>query len=130
MDDKTAQTKTILLVEDELPFRQIYKDAFLNMLNYRVVEAENGEEALEVIHEQPPDIVLLDLVLPKLSGFDVLAQIKNDPNYKHIPVVVYSVIDQKSEVERAMKLGASDFTIKGMTPAAEVVEKVKKLLGE
>lgn len=129
MTDQPKQLKTILLVEDELPFRKIYKDALKMTYGYEIAEAEDGEEAMELVKQKTPDLILLDLVLPKLNGFDVLARIKNDPDLTHIPVIVYSVMADKASIERAMKLGASDFTIKGVTPAAEVTQKVRQLLG-
>ena len=125
MDEPKA---TILLVEDELPFRLIYRDA-LSMYGYHVVEAENGEEALKLIETSAPDLVLLDLVLPKVSGFNVLTSLKGSEKTKHIPVIVYSVLNDKTSIDRAMELGADDFTIKGSTPAADVLEKVRKFLG-
>lgn len=124
-----ATKHTILIVEDELPFRLIYRDA-LDMYGYNVIEAENGEEALKVIEQSPPDLILLDLVLPKLSGFDVLTSLKQAPKTKEIPVIVYSVLNDKPSIDRAMALGADDFTIKGETPAADVLDKARKLLGD
>ena len=120
---------TILLVEDELPFRQIYRDA-MEMYGYSVVEAEDGDEALKIIAETPPDLVLLDIILPKLSGFDVLTSIKQNPATKQIPVIVYSVLNDKASIDRAMDLGADGFTIKGETPAVEVLNKARALLGD
>lgn len=125
----TETGKTILIVEDELPFRQIYRAAF-DMHGYEVIEAEDGEEGLKMAQDKQPDLILLDIILPKLSGFDVLTKLKADPKTKDIPVVVYSVIENKSEIERALKLGASDYTIKGQTPALEVLNKARALLGE
>jgi CheY-like chemotaxis protein len=125
-----AQTKrTILLVEDELPFRQIYRDAMV-MYGYNVVEAENGEEAMTMIEQSAPDLVLLDIILPKLSGFDVLTKLKQNPATKAIPVIVYSVLNDKASIDRAIAIGADDFTIKGETPAVEVLNKARKLLGD
>ncbi|HET7320305.1 MAG TPA: response regulator [Candidatus Saccharimonadales bacterium] len=129
MNNTTNTSKTVLIVEDELPFRQIYREAF-SLHGYNVIEAEDGQEALQVAEQQSPDLVLLDIILPKLTGFDVLTKLKTDPAYKHIPVIVYSVLDNKADIERAMKLGADDFTIKGQTPAAEVLQKARALLGE
>lgn len=123
----TPRGQTILLVEDELPFRQIYRD-ILRLDGYKVVEAEDGEEALKMIESTPPDLVLLDIILPKLSGFDVLTKLKATPELSHIPVVVYSILNDKAEIDRALKLGANDFTIKGATPAREVLAKIKALL--
>lgn len=124
-----ATKHTILIVEDELPFRLIYRDA-LDMYGYSVVEAENGEEAMKAIEQSPPDLILLDLILPKLSGFDVLTSLKQAPKTKGIPIIVYSVLNDKISIDRALALGADDFTIKGETPAAKVVEKVRRLLGD
>ena len=121
--------RTILLVEDELPFRQIYRDA-LELYGYAVAQAEDGEEALSMVEQSPPDLILLDIVLPKLSGFDVLAKLKQSDKTKNIPVIVYSVLNDKKSIERAMAMGADDFTIKGETPAAEVLNKVRAVLGD
>lgn len=125
----SASKHTILIVEDELPFRLIYCDA-LEISGYSASEAENGEAAMKAIEQSPPDLILLDLVLPKLSGFDVLAILKQSPKTKAIPVIVYSVLDDKVSIDRALALGADDFAIKGETPAAKVVDKVRKLLGD
>lgn len=125
----TPKNQTVLIVEDELPFRQIYRD-ILRLDGYNVLEAEDGEEGLQIIGQQKPDLILLDLVMPKVSGFDVLTKVKGDPELKNIPVVVYSILNDKAEIDRAMKMGANDFTIKGETPAREVLAKIKALLPE
>ena len=125
----TTPSKTILIIEDELPFRQIYRAAF-DMHGYEVIEAEDGEEGLQMANDKHPDLILLDLVMPKLSGFDVLTKLKSEAATKDIPVVVYTVMENKPEIERALKLGASDYTIKGQTPALEVLNKARALLGE
>src|SRR4051812_3236776 len=116
MDQTTPKNQTILIIDDELPFRQIYRD-ILRLDGYTVAEAEDGEEALKMIAASPPNLILLDLVMPKVSGFDVLSQLKSNPQLQNIPVVVYSILNDQPEIDRAMKLGASDFTIKGATPA-------------
>ncbi len=128
MADEPTQSKLILLVDDELPFRQIYKDAVRTLPDVEVIEAEDGEEAMAAVKKHKPDLILLDLIMPKINGFSVLTQIKNDPQYKDIPIIVYSVLGGEADIEKAMKLGANDFTIKGLTPASEVVAKVKRLL--
>ena len=132
MDDEAtayrdANSKRILLVEDELPFRQIYRDAMHNF-GYNVLEAEDGKEGIKFVKIYKPDLVVLDLILPEVSGFDVLREIKSNPDLQHIPVIVYSVLEDKASVERAMKLGADDFTYKGITPATDVVTKIRNLL--
>lgn len=129
MESEQAKNTTILIVEDELPFRQIYRDA-MEMHGYTVIEAGDGQEALDIIEKQRPDLVLLDLVLPKINGFDVLTRLKNSDDLKNIPVVVYSIMNDKPSIDRAIKLGANDFTVKGETPAVEVLNKVRALLKE
>lgn len=123
------KAKTILLADDELPFRQIYRD-ILRLDGYKVLEAEDGEEVLKMVEAEAPDLILLDIILPRLSGFDVLTKLKESSKTKNIPVIVYSILNDKPEIERAMKLGANDFTIKGLTPALEVRNKVRALLNE
>jgi putative two-component system response regulator len=95
-----------------------------------VAEVENGEDALKLIEQTPPDLILLDIVLPKLSGFDVVTSLKQSSKTKHIPIIVYSVLNDKASIDRAIALGADDFTVKGETPAFEVVNKIRGLLGD
>lgn len=121
-------TKQILIVEDELPFQEIYRD-ILESEGYEVHVAEDGELAIEYLAMNTPDLVLLDIILPKQTGLDVLRHMREVTHTKNIPVVVYSVIDDREQIDKAMKLGATDFTIKGQTSAYEVLEKVNELLG-
>ena len=129
MPDKQIK-KSVILVEDEPHFRQIYKDALTSIYNFHVTEAEDGQEALDYIKIKKPDIILLDLILPKKDGFDVIRTLRNDIKFKDIPIVVYSVLTARDDIDRAIKLGANDYAIKGSTPAIEVVEKVNRLLGK
>lgn len=121
-------TKQILIVEDELPFQEIYRD-ILESEGYEVHVAEDGQLAIEYLSMNTPDLVLLDIILPKQTGLDVLRHMREAANTKNIPVVVYSVIDDREQIDKALKLGATDFTIKGQTSAYEVLEKVNELLG-
>lgn len=125
---KKGHLKQVLIVEDELPFQEIYRD-ILESEGYEVKVAENGEVAIEFLEYNTPDLVLLDIILPKQSGLDVLRHLREATNTKNTPVVVYSVIDDREQIDRALKLGANDFTIKGQTSAYEVLEKVNELMG-
>lgn len=121
-------TKQILLVEDEVPFQEIYRD-ILESEGYIVEIVGDGEAALEWLQYNTPDLVILDIILPKQSGLDVLRHIREATATKNTPVVVYSVVNDKEQIDHALKLGANDFTIKGQTPAYDVLEKVNALLG-
>lgn len=122
------RNKLILLVEDEVPFQEIYRD-ILESEGYEVAVVGDGEEAVKWLELNTPDLVLLDIILPKQSGLDVLRHIRETTSTTNTPVVVYSVIDDQEQIDRALKLGANDFTIKGQTPAYDVIEKINTLLG-
>jgi len=123
-----THNKRILIVEDEAPFQEIYSD-ILESEGYDTKIAESAEVALEWLESNTPDLVLLDIILPKQSGIDVLRHIRSTPTTQNTPVVVYSVINDKTKIDQALALGANDFTIKGETEAYEVISKVNTLLG-
>lgn len=121
------QNQPILIVEDEPPFQEIYRDIFESK-GFEVIVCDTGEDAKNVITTTTPRLVLLDVVLPGISGLDVLEFIRTNASTQLTPVLVYSVIDEKEQVERAMALGANDYTIKGQTPAVEVLDKAMALI--
>ncbi len=118
----------VLIVED---------DKFLRELLVRKVEsagfttsiAVDGKEALKKIKEELPRLVLLDLVLPGIDGFEVLRQVKADPQTSKISVIILSNLGQREDVERGLKLGADDYLIKAHFTPDEIIQKVQKLLG-
>lgn len=119
----------LVIVEDDkflrdLIVRKLSKEGFL------IREAENGEAGLELLREDPPQLLLLDILLPGMSGYDVLEVIRKDEKLAHIPVVMLSNLGQKEEVERARSLGAKDFLIKAKYTPGEIVVRIKSLLNE
>jgi CheY-like chemotaxis protein len=88
----------------------------------------DGEEALKRLETEKPDLVLLDLILPGIDGFEVLAKIKQDPSLTSIPVIILSNLGQKEDVDRGLKLGATDYLIKAYFTPKEIVEKVRGVL--
>lgn len=126
--NNATTSKRILIVEDEAPFQEIYSD-ILESEGYDTQVAESAEVALEWLKNNTPDLVLLDIILPNQSGIDVLRHIRSTPATQTTPVVVYSVINDKTKIDQALALGANDFTIKGETEAYEVISKVNALLG-
>jgi len=117
----------ILIVEDDTFISRMY-EAKLNNLGYQTKIAENGQDGLQIIKEWLPDLVLLDLILPILDGFEVLKELKADNNFKNIPIIILSNLDQKENIEKGIALGASDYIIKAQFTPSEVVEKIEKCL--
>lgn len=117
----------ILMVEDD-PFLLSMYSAKFEMDNFIVVIADDGERGVELAKKEIPDIILLDIMLPKLDGFEVLKRIKADAKTKDIPVILLTNLNQKNEMEKGMSLGAADFLIKAHYLPSEVVTKIKSTL--
>ena len=98
------------------------------MEGFKVVAAVDGEKALRMVKKEEPDLILLDLLLPKKDGFEVLAELKKDQAVKDIPVVVLSNLGQKEDINRCLALGAKDYLIKAHFVPGEVVAKIKQFL--
>lgn len=121
--------KTILVVEDDKFLRELITRK-LSEEGYNTIEAVDGEDGARKIKEEMPDLVLLDLILPGMDGFEVLANIKQDPKTSPVPIIVFSNLGQTEDVEKGMKLGAIDYMVKAHFTPVEIIEKVKKALGE
>ena len=116
---------TVLLVEDEPTLQELYHERFTSD-GINVVQAFDGMQALEMLEAHPEiQLVLLDLMLPKLSGYDVLNYIKHHPNTQHLPVIIVSALADIDDQARGLQLGATDYITKGdMLPGA-VIDKIK-----
>lgn len=117
----------VLIVEDDVFLADIYKKKF-EMEGFKVVVSENGEKALSDIKKKSPDVVLLDILLPKLDGFAVLERLKADKETSSAPVILLTNLGQKDDVEKGLEMGAVDYLIKAHFKPSEVVDKVKKVL--
>ena len=122
-----GDNKVILLVDDDLTLREMYEER-LKAENFVIVQASNGEEALKKAKENKPNIILLDIMMPKINGFDVLKDIKADPDLKDTPVIVLTALIQDVDRLQGKKLGADDYIVKSETMPGEVIEKIKKLI--
>ena len=120
--------KKILLVEDEKIMINLLEKK-LTQEGYDVKVAVNGEEGLKAMREEKPDIVLLDIIMPKMGGFEVMEEMGKDPVLKEIPIVIISNSGQPVELDKAKELGAKDWLIKTEFDPQEVVEKVEKQIG-
>ena len=119
--------KRILIIEDDKFLRELISRK-LKDEEFEIVEAVDGEEGLKKITEEKPDLILLDLILPNIDGFEVLSRMKEDLKITAIPVIILSNLGQKEEVERGLKLGAADYLIKAHFTPGEIVEKIKNVM--
>lgn len=118
---------TILVIEDDKFLRELIVQKLIKE-NYQVSEAVDGEQGIKKIKEEKPDLVLLDLILPGIDGFEVLSKMREDSNVSSIPVIILSNLGQKEDVERGLKLGAIDYLIKAHFTPGEIIEKIKNVL--
>lgn len=122
---RPERSRRILLVEDDQLMIKLYKTKFA-LGDYQLAIAPNGPRALKLAASDRPDVILLDLVMPGMDGYEVLKRLKKDPRTKDIPVIVLTALTgEEEEVGRAMKLGAVDFIKKTAYTPREVVEKVE-----
>lgn len=124
MDPKSVQ---VLLVEDDVFLASIYQKKF-EMEGFKITAVDNGDKVLPEAKKKKPDIILLDILLPKRDGFSVLALLKTDNELKDIPVIMLTNLGQKDDVDKALAAGAVDYLIKAHFKPSEIVEKVKKIL--
>lgn len=120
--------KRIVLVEDEELLADLIEKKLLR-LGYEVKVAEDGEEGIFLIKQEKPDLVLLDILLPKRTGMEVMEAMREDKDTKDLPVIIISNSGQEVEVERAKELGAKDWLVKTNFDPEEVIEKVKAHIG-
>ncbi len=121
--------KKILIIEDDKFLRELIAKK-LRSENFEVIEAKNGEEGIKKTQDKEgkPDLILLDLILPGINGFDTLGEIKKTPPASEIPVIILSNLGQKDDVDRGMALGAADFLIKAHFTPQEIIKKIKGVI--
>lgn len=117
----------VLIVEDDKFLRELISQK-LTKEGYEASSAVDGEEGVKKVKEEKPDIVLLDLILPGIDGFEVLTKVKEDPSVSSIPVIILSNLGQKEDIERGMKIGATDYLIKAHFTPSEIIEKIKSII--
>ncbi|HHJ99123.1 MAG TPA: response regulator [Actinobacteria bacterium] len=115
--------RRVLIVEDTDLLRRMYHDRLVQD-GYEVLDAADGLAALSVLRDQPIDLILLDLIMPRMGGLQVLEAVKADPRTKDIPVVILTNLGEESAIEQAVSLGATDYLIKNQSRPADVSEKV------
>lgn len=120
--------KKILLVEDDEALSGVYKSR-LEMEGFEVGEVNNGEQALSAALDFKPDMILLDAMMPKISGFDVLDILRNTPETANIRIIMLTALSQPKDKEKAQSLGVDDYLVKSQVVIGDVVDRVKYHLG-
>ncbi len=120
--------KKILFIEDEPSLQQTLGE-ILHQEGFETISALDGLDGLERLKEDKPDLILLDLILPKLDGFEVLKKIKANPATANIPVIVLTNLESAEDVNKAIELGATTYLVKANYEIDDVIDKVKQSLG-
>ena len=123
-----TRKRKILLVEDDTALASVYRSR-LELEGFDVCEANNGEDALSLAMSEHPDLILLDVMMPKISGFDVLDILRNTPETTNIRVIMLTALSQPKDKERAEQLGVDDYLVKSQVVIGDVVERVRYHLG-
>lgn len=126
--DNNLVKKKILLVEDDTSLSAVYRSR-LELEGLEVREVYNGEDALSVAIDFRPDLILLDAMMPKISGFDVLDILRNTPDTTNIRVIMLTALSQPKDKERAETLGVDDYLVKSQVVIGDVVDRIKHHLG-
>ncbi|MBU1163963.1 response regulator [Patescibacteria group bacterium] len=119
--------KKILIVEDEAFLLDLYQ-AKLVKEGFEVVTCINGEEGIACVIDHSPDLILLDILMPKVDGFGLLEEIKKLPGTKKIPVIIFSNLSQKEQIDKGLKLGAASYIVKTSVTPAQLAQKLKDFL--
>lgn len=123
-----AQTKILLVEDDKILAKVLYEE--LTEAGFSVRQAFDGESVLAMAKEVKSDLILLDLILPKKHGFEVLEELKNSPKTAGIPVVILTMLGSDEDLKKGLQLGADDYIVKSQHAVAEIIEKVKDFISK
>ncbi len=123
-----AKLKIVLIEDDEILAKVVREE--LSEADFDVFQTFDGEEGLKLVRSKKPDLVLLDLILPKKHGLDVLEELKKSPITRSIPVIVLTMLSRDDDIKKGLKLGANDYIVKSQHAVTEIVEKVEKFFGK
>lgn len=121
------ERKKILIVEDEAALLYALK-ARLTVDGYEVLTADSAELGLKIIEQAKPNVIVLDILLPEMNGYDFLKKIKNDERFREIPVIITSNLSAKKEIEKGLKLGAKDYLVKTEFNLDDFIKKITLLV--
>jgi DNA-binding response OmpR family regulator len=121
--------RKILLVEDEEFLRRIFKSRLMAE-GYEVIDVGSAEGALDWLKHSQPHLIILDLYLPKMNGFEFLKRLGQDPGRRNTPVLILSGLGQETEIRRGLELGAREFVVKTKADPRELLAKIRKMLND
>ncbi|MFH1401559.1 MAG: response regulator [Parcubacteria group bacterium] len=119
--------KKILFIEDESALQKTFGD-LLEAKGYRLVSALDGEIGLALAKKEKPDLILLDIILPKINGLEIMGKLKADPETKAIPIIILTNLESVNNVGKALELGATTYLVKAQYSLDEILEKIEKAL--
>ena len=125
-EQEQEKTPTVLVVDDNQQNLELLQ-AYLEDMDCRTVPANDGPQALDIVAREPPDLILLDVMMPKMSGFEVCKRIKNDPKTADIPIIMVTALNEFGDIERAIDSGTDDFLSKPVNKL-ELITRVKTML--
>jgi DNA-binding response OmpR family regulator len=128
-ENTDAKGKKILLVEDDDALANVYLMR-LKAEGFDVTRVANGEDALAAAKSQKPDLVLLDVMMPKVSGFDVLDILRNTPETEHLKIIMLTALSQETDRQRAQGLGVDDYLVKSQVVISDVIDRIKYHLSQ
>ena len=123
------QQPTVLIIEDDIFLNNIYNKR-LSEESFNVLTAFDGEKGIKAAKQKLPDLILLDLMLPKTDGFTVIKYCKKDKDLKNIPIILLTNLNDKDDIEKALSFGVKEYLIKVHFTPAEVVDKIKNILSK
>ena len=123
-----GKTKITLIEDDKILSKVLHAE--LTDAGFEVSQAFDGEAGLGLVRSKRPDLVLLDLILPKKHGFEVLEELKKSPETKAIPVIILTLLGEDEDIKKGLRLGANDYLVKSNHAIAEIVEKVKNFFAK
>lgn len=127
-DSSSTEHGVVMIIEDDKFLREGLYGRKLRDAGFQVEAVENGEQALKMLSMMTPDIIMLDLVLPGMDGFEILQKIREGEKTKNIPVIVVSNLGQQEDIDRVMKLGATDFMVKANFTLDEIAERIHSII--
>lgn len=119
--------KKIFLVEDD-PFLSALLKSRLTKEGFDLIHVKDGEEAINLLRDIKPDIILMDIILPRKSGFEVMEELRADPQISSAPIMIISNLGQDSDIQRGKELGAVEYFVKAKISIDELIEKIKEFL--